>query len=75
MQNAGVGLVVFIPGADLPIMTLNQAKMLLQIAAAYGEPMGKERVKELAAVVGGAFALPLRWPARWWRSCPRSAGQ
>ena len=56
VQNAGVGLVVFIPGADLPIMTLNQAKMLLQIAAAYGEPLGKERVKELAAVVGGAFA-------------------
>lgn len=57
LQNAGIGLVVFIPGADMPIMTLNQAKMLLQIAAAYGEPMSMERVKELAAVVGGAFAL------------------
>lgn len=56
VQNAGIGLVVFIPGADMPIMTLNQAKMLLQIAAAYGEPMSMERVKELAAVVGGAFA-------------------
>ncbi len=56
VQNAGVGLVMFIPGADLPIMTLNQAKMLLQIAAAYGEPMSVDRVKELAAVVGGAFA-------------------
>lgn len=55
-QNAGVGLVLFIPGADLPVMTLNQAKMLLQIAAAYGQPLGTERVKELAAVVGGAFA-------------------
>lgn len=57
VQNAGIGLVVFIPGADMPIMTLNQAKMLLQIAAAYGQPMGVERVKELAAVVGGAFAF------------------
>ena len=55
-QNAGIGLVVFIPGADMPIMTLNQAKMLLQIAAAYGQPMEVGRVKELAAVVGGAFA-------------------
>lgn len=55
-QNAGVGLVAFIPGADLPVMTLNQAKMLLQIAAAYGQPLGVQRVKELAAVVGGAFA-------------------
>lgn len=56
LQNAGVGLVAFIPGADLPIMTLNQAKMILQIAAAYGETLGLERAKELACVVGGAFA-------------------
>lgn len=57
VQNAGIGLVAFIPGADLPIMTLNQAKMLLQIAAAYGEPMGAARAKELAAVVAGGFAM------------------
>lgn len=57
LQNAGVGFVVFIPGADLPVMTLNQAKMLLQIAAAYGCPMNIERAKELAFVVGGAFAM------------------
>ena len=55
IQNAGVGVGVFIPGADMPIMTLNQAKMLLQIAAAYGQPLSAERIKELAAVVGGAF--------------------
>lgn len=55
-QNAGIGLVLFIPGADMPIMTLNQAKMLLQIAAAYGEPLDTHRVKELACIVGGAFA-------------------
>ena len=56
LQNAGIGLVLFIPGADMPLMTLNQAKMLLQIAAAYGEPMSAARAKELAAIVGGAFA-------------------
>ena len=56
MQNAGVGFVAFVPGADLPIMTLNQAKMVLQIAAAYGQPLTVERAKELAAVVGGGFA-------------------
>lgn len=56
LQNAGIGAVLFIPGADMPVMTLNQAKMLLQIAAAYGKPMTGERVKELAFVVGGAFA-------------------
>lgn len=56
LQNAGVGVFVFIPGADMPVMTLNQAKMLLMIAAAYGEEPGMARAKELVAVVGGAFA-------------------
>lgn len=56
LQNAGVGLLVIIPGADMPVMTLNQAKMLLMIAAAYGGELNIERVKELAALVGGAFA-------------------
>lgn len=56
-QNAVIGGVTIIPGADMPLMTANQAKMVLQIAAAYGEPLGAERVKELAAVIGGAFAL------------------
>ncbi|WP_165051476.1 MULTISPECIES: YcjF family protein [unclassified Adlercreutzia] len=55
LQNGAVGLVLIIPGADMPVMTLNQAKMLLQIAAAYGCPLNGERIKELAAVVGGAF--------------------
>ena len=55
LQNAGVGLIPFIPGADLPIMTLNQAKMSLQIAAAYGHEMNMNRVKELALVVCGAY--------------------
>ena len=56
VQNAGVGLLFLIPGADLPVMTLNQAKMLLQIAAAYGQSIDAGRVRELAALVGGAFA-------------------
>ena len=56
VQNAGVGLLFLIPGADLPVMTLNQAKMLLQIAVAYGQSIDAGRVRELAALVGGAFA-------------------
>ncbi len=55
LQNAGIGLVPLIPGADMPIMTLNQIKMLFQIATAYGEPMDMARAKEVAAVVAGAF--------------------
>lgn len=55
LQNAGVGVVVFVPGADMPIMTANQAKMVLQIAAAYGHPLNADRVKELAGVLAGGF--------------------
>ncbi len=57
LQNGLIGAVVIIPGADMPLMTLNQAKMMLQIAAAYGEHLGAERVKEIGAIVGGGFAL------------------
>ena len=55
LQNAGIGLVPLLAGADLPVMTLNQAKMVLQIAAAYGQEMDKNRAKELACVVGSAY--------------------
>jgi uncharacterized protein (DUF697 family) len=56
-QNGVIGFVAIIPGADMPIMTANQAKMILQIAAAYGQPLGPERIKELAVIVGGGFTL------------------
>ena len=57
LQNGILGAVTPIPGADMPIMTANQIKMLLQIAAAYGQPLGVDRVKELAAVVAGGYLL------------------
>ncbi|HEX9093141.1 MAG TPA: DUF697 domain-containing protein, partial [Coriobacteriia bacterium] len=56
-QNGLIGGVSIIPGTDMPIMTLNQGKMLLQIAAAYGQHIGPERVKELAVLVGGGFVF------------------
>jgi uncharacterized protein (DUF697 family) len=56
-QNAAIGGLSFVPGADMPLMTLNQGKMLLQIAAAYGQQLGPDRVKELAALVGGGFVF------------------
>lgn len=55
MQNAGIALVMFIPGADMPILTLNQCKMLLEIAAVFGKPLDTSRIKEIVAVVGSGF--------------------
>lgn len=55
-QNAMIGAIP-IPGADLPLMTANQLKMILRIAAMYDMPISVERARELLAVVGGGFAL------------------
>lgn len=57
LQNGFVGLAFFVPGADMPAMTLNQAKMTLSIASIYGHEIGKERVVELVTVLGLAFGL------------------
>lgn len=57
VQNALIGAIAFMPGTDMPLMTANQSKMILQIAAAYGEQLGAQRMRELAGVVGGAFVL------------------
>jgi uncharacterized protein (DUF697 family) len=56
-QNGVVGALVFLPGADLPVMTLNQVRMVLRIAAAYGEDVGAQRALEILSVVGAAFGF------------------
>ncbi len=55
-QNALIGAIP-IPGADFPLMTANQLKMILRIAAIYDMPISVDRARELLAVVGGGFAL------------------
>jgi uncharacterized protein (DUF697 family) len=56
-QNALIALMFFVPGADMPAMTLNQARMVLSLAGIYGQEMGRERVVELLSVVGVGFGL------------------
>ena len=56
-QNALIGLMFILPGADMPAMTLNQIRMVLSIAGIYGEQIGMERAVELAAVVGMGFGF------------------
>src|SRR5918994_541504 len=55
-QNAVIGALP-IPGADMPVMTANQARMVLNIAAAYGEDLSMERVRELLGVLAAGFGL------------------
>ena len=56
-QNAVVGCLFIIPGADMPVMTLNEARMVLRIAAAHGESVGVERAIELLGVLGSGFGF------------------
>lgn len=55
-QNAVVGLLP-IPGADMPVMTANQARMVLNLAAAYGEELSLQRARELLGVLAAGFGL------------------
>jgi uncharacterized protein (DUF697 family) len=57
MQNVFIALVFFIPGSDMPPMTANQIKMVLNIAAMYGERVDSERALELAGMVALGFGL------------------
>jgi uncharacterized protein (DUF697 family) len=56
-QNAIVGVAVFVPGADLPVLTLNQVRLVLRIADAYGFEIDKERLPEVLAVVGSGLGF------------------
>lgn len=56
-QNGILGALVFIPGADLPVLTLNQIRMVLRLAAAHGEEIDRERALELLPVVAAGFGF------------------
>jgi uncharacterized protein (DUF697 family) len=56
-QNGAIGAVVFIPGADMPAMTVNQIRMVLKIAHAYGEELGLDRALEILTVIGTGFVF------------------
>ena len=55
-QNAFIGALP-IPGADMPAITANQGRMVLGIAAAYGEEISFERARELIGVLAAGFGL------------------
>lgn len=56
-RNALVSAAVWVPGADLPVLTLNQARLVLRIALAYGQQVDSSRLPELLGVVGAGFGL------------------
>ena len=56
-RAAVIGVVVFLPGADMPALTLNQVRLVLLIATAHGIDVDRERLPEVLAVIGSGLAL------------------
>lgn len=56
-RNALIGGITILPGSDMPILTANQIRMVLKIAAIHGEKLTLARCKELLAVVGAGFTF------------------
>ncbi len=56
-RNAIVAAAVFVPGVDMPVLTLNQARLVLRLALAHGQHIDNARAIELLGVVGTGFGL------------------
>jgi uncharacterized protein (DUF697 family) len=56
-RNAIVAAAVFVPGVDMPLLTLNQARLVLRLALAHGQRIDNARALELLSVVGTGFGL------------------
>jgi hypothetical protein len=62
-KNALIGAAVWIPGVDLPVLTLNQLRLVFAIAIAGGRALSPELWPELLGVAGAAYG---------WRRLARS---
>jgi uncharacterized protein (DUF697 family) len=56
-QNAVIAAAVFVPGVDFPVLTLNQLRLVLRLAALYGQEIDAERLPEILGVVGTALGF------------------
>jgi uncharacterized protein (DUF697 family) len=56
-RNAVIAGAVFVPGVDMPLLTLNQVRLVLRIALAHGEVIDNKRALELIGIVGAGFGF------------------
>jgi uncharacterized protein (DUF697 family) len=56
-RNALIAAAIFIPGVDMPVLTLNQIRLVLRIAIAYGQTVDASRALELLGVIGAGFGF------------------
>jgi uncharacterized protein (DUF697 family) len=57
-RNGIIGAAVFVPGVDLPVLALNELRMILRLEQAYGLAIDpRERLPEIAATLGAGFGF------------------
>ena len=56
-QNGVMATFGLAPGADIAILSANQIRMVLEIAAIHGETIDANRAKEVIATIAGGFIL------------------
>jgi len=56
-RNGVAAAAIFVPGADFPVLTLNQLRLVLRLAAAHGVEVDQRRLPEVLGTLGAAFGL------------------
>lgn len=56
-KNGIVAVAIFVPGADFPVLTLNQIRLVLRLGAAHGVEIDQQRLPEVLATVAAGFGL------------------
>jgi uncharacterized protein (DUF697 family) len=56
-KNGVLAAAIWIPGADLPVLMLNELRLVLRLAQVYGLDGRRERLAELGATLGAGFGL------------------
>ena len=56
-KNGLIGAAVFVPGADFPVLTLNQLRLVLRLASAHGVEVDQSRLPEVLATIGAGVGL------------------
>lgn len=56
-QNGIIGAAFFVPGADFAVLTLNQIRLVLRLAAAHGVEIDQSRLPEVLATLGAGLGF------------------
>jgi uncharacterized protein (DUF697 family) len=56
-KNGVLGVAIFVPGADFPVLTLNQLRLVLRLASAHGVDVDQARLPEVLGTVAAGFGF------------------